>query len=238
MKTFKADFHIHSCLSPCGSLEMSPDVIVQRGMEEGLQILALTDHNTTLNCPAFVYHCKEAGIFPLCGTEITTAEEAHVLGLFKDDRTALAFGEELSGSLLKVPNNPEKLGDQIVVNHLNEITGEVDYYLGAASLWSLDETVEKIRSYEGIFIPSHIDRPMFSLTSQLGFVPPMEYDGLEIALPDTDISAYPYPLLANSDAHYPNGIGKKYNEITLDELSFEAVKRAIKKGEITRRYNL
>ncbi|HNX58188.1 MAG TPA: PHP domain-containing protein, partial [Spirochaetota bacterium] len=48
----RADLHIHSCLSPCGSLDMSPSRIVERAVESGLDVIALTDHNSALNCPA------------------------------------------------------------------------------------------------------------------------------------------------------------------------------------------
>ena len=44
---FKADLHIHTVLSPCGDLEMSPTAIVDRALSRGLDMIAISDHNTT-----------------------------------------------------------------------------------------------------------------------------------------------------------------------------------------------
>ena len=110
----KTDLHIHSCLSPCGSLEMSPKAIAEKGADLGLKLMALTDHNTALNCPAFEINCRENGIVPVFGVEVTSKEEAHIVALFETVETALDFGSFVYLLMPDMENNPEVLGDQIV----------------------------------------------------------------------------------------------------------------------------
>ena len=58
------DLHLHSCLSPCADDDMTPYNIAGMAMLLGLQLLALTDHNSAKNCPAFFSACREYGSFP------------------------------------------------------------------------------------------------------------------------------------------------------------------------------
>ncbi|NBK24358.1 MAG: PHP domain-containing protein, partial [Spirochaetia bacterium] len=75
----KIDLHNHSCLSPCGSDDLTPALLAVEAMEQGIQILALTDHNCGRNLPTFAQACELCSILPLFGMEITTVEEVHVL---------------------------------------------------------------------------------------------------------------------------------------------------------------
>ena len=169
----KTDLHIHSCLSPCGSLEMSPKAIAERGAELGLGLMALTDHNTALNCPAFELNCRQNSIIPVFGIEVTSREEAHIVALFETVETALDFGQLVYLLMPDIENNPEVLGDQIVVNENEEILDELEKYLGSASELSIDNIKTEIKKRNGLFIPAHIDKPVFSIPSQLGFLPLM-----------------------------------------------------------------
>jgi predicted metal-dependent phosphoesterase TrpH len=122
----KADFHNHSCLSPCGSLDLSPGVLAELAAARGVEVLALTDHNSSLNCPAFVAHCRRLGVVPVFGMEATTQEEIHILCLFTNLKACLAFSEYAYGLLLPFPNDPEKTGDQVYVDEDDQIEGEVE----------------------------------------------------------------------------------------------------------------
>ena len=186
MPWFKADLHLHSCLSPCGSLESSPATISTTAQKIGLDLIALTDHNSTLNCPAFAENCRRIGISALFGMEATTAEEAHCLCLFGDLEAAMAFGEMVFAQLNMVINDPEQWGDQIQVNADEEIEAEIETLLVSATTLSLEELEQLSHAHGGLFIPAHVDRPAFSLMSQLGFVPPGNYDALEICRPATN----------------------------------------------------
>ncbi|MDR2070877.1 MAG: PHP domain-containing protein, partial [Treponema sp.] len=123
------DLHNHSCLSPCGSLELSPRVLLEIAVAKGVKVMALTDHNSSLNCPAFSRLAPQYGVVPLYGMEATTQEEIHVLCLFTLLEAALSFGEYAYSILIPFPNDPEKTGDQVYVDEDDNIEGEVEYFL-------------------------------------------------------------------------------------------------------------
>jgi PHP family Zn ribbon phosphoesterase len=223
------DLHIHSCLSPCASLEMSPRLIAQRLRSLGIGMAALTDHNCTKNCPAFADACKQEGIHPLFGMEITTAEEAHVLSLFGDLDAALAAGSWVSSHLLQVPLSDEMRYDQPIVDVEECVLGFEELFLIAATDLPLEAVVRGTHEREGLVIPCHLNRPHFSIESQLGFLPPGAYDAIEVLPPDMDTyrSRYPdYPVITSSDAHYPAQIGTR--PIALDtDGSFPSLRAAL-----------
>jgi len=221
-----ADLHNHSCLSPCGSLDLSPRLLVERAASRGVGILALTDHNTCANGPAFAKLCTEYKVVPVFGMEATTREEVHVLCLFDTLEKALSWSERVYSLLPPMPNDPERLGDQVIVNENDEIEGEVDVYLGSALELGLDEIGPLAEQFGGIVIPAHVDRPAFSMTSQLGFVSPGPWAALEcVRLPST-VDTLGYPLITGSDAHYPEHVGRRSFELPLDDEEQKEVKAA------------
>lgn len=230
----KCDLHIHSCLSPCGSLEMSPSEIVSRAQEKGLDVIAIADHNSALNAPALKELCIGTELIPLFAIEVTSAEEFHSLCLFEKAEDAVDFGNILYEALLSRPNVPEKFGDQVYVDENDNILGELDKYLtGGAVPWSSDSLLNMVHQKGGLFIPAHIDRAAFSIGSQLGFIPPDPYDALEITTPNLSMKTDPYPLICNSDAHYPEDIGKRF--FYLDSPTREAhdIFQALRQGKTT-----
>jgi PHP family Zn ribbon phosphoesterase len=208
-----ADLHNHSCLSPCGSLDMSPYTIASRARERGVRLLALTDHNSSLNCPAFAAACRAEGVVPLFGMEATVLEEVHVLCLFGSLESALAFSEDWYKLLPSIPNDPERLGDQVYVDQDENIIGEVDTYLGVAAEVALDDLGPRVVSYGGLAIPAHVDRQAFSMTSQLGFIVDGPWAALECVRLPPSIDTRGYPLTTSSDAHYPEHIGRRPFEL-------------------------
>lgn len=210
---------------------MSPAAIVARAQELGLNALALTDHNCTLNCPAFDTLCRKAGIYALFGTEVTTIEEGHVLCLFDQLDVAMTFGEWVYDRLMNIPHNPDRFGDQVHVNELDEIEGFPGKLLIGATDISLEELGEKTREFGGLFIPSHIDRPAYSIERQLGFLPAEPYDAVEISprgLDTVNSSRYQgYTFITNSDAHQLEQLGRVYTELEVSEFSVEAIREAL-----------
>jgi len=209
-----ADLHNHSCLSPCGSLDLSPRRILELGAARGLKLMALTDHNSSLNCPAFAKLCPEYGIIPIFGMEATTNEEIHVLCLFTSLDASMAFNDYAYSILTPFLNNPEKTGDQVYVDEDDNILGEVDYYLINPLDISIDNIGEKVKEYGGITIPAHVDRIAFSMTSQLGIVVSGPWSALECvrippAVDDTPLNTMDYPLITSSDAHFPEHVGRR-----------------------------
>ncbi|MDR2517483.1 MAG: PHP domain-containing protein [Spirochaetaceae bacterium] len=215
-----ADFHNHSCLSPCGSLDLSPRALVSIAAAKGIGVLALTDHNSARNCPAFARLCPRSGIIPLYGLEATTSEEIHVLCLFTALDAALAFGDYAYSILTPLSNDPEKTGDQVWVDEDENIEGEVEYFLPGALDLSVEHIGAKAASFGGIVIPAHVDRPAFSMTSQLGVITAGPWAALECVrvppavLPADGGAPFPldtrgYPLITSSDAHYPEHVGRR-----------------------------
>jgi PHP family Zn ribbon phosphoesterase len=217
-----ADLHNHSCLSPCGSLELSPRYMLELGAAKGLKLMALTDHNSTLNCPAFAKLSSHYGIIPVFGMEATTSEEIHILCLFATLEESMAFNEYAYSILTPFLNNPERTGDQVFVDEDDNIEGEVEYYLINPLDLSVDNIGAKVNEYGGIVIPAHVDRPAFSMTSQLGIVVGGPWAAVECVRIPPIINGYllntlKFPLTVSSDAHYPEHIGRRSFELDVSE---------------------
>lgn len=214
-----ADLHNHSCLSPCASLEESPGLIARLAAERGLGLVALTDHNAALNCPAFGEACRREGIAPVYGMEASSVEEVHVLCLFATAAAALSFGELLRSCLPDLPYDPDKLGDQVVVDADEVVLDLPDYYLGAALDLGFGELCEEAARRGAIVVPAHVDRPMFSVSSQLGFLPPGPYDAVESVREPAPELRLGLTAISGSDAHYPEHVARRPFALELpDEL--------------------
>ena len=211
----RADLHNHSCLSPCGSLEMSPSVLVRGAREAGIGLVALTDHNSARNTPAFRDCARREGLSALYGMEATSAEEVHVLCLFSTVEEALDFSEYIEGLLPPLPYDPEKLGDQAVVDADENILELLPLYLGAALELGYDELCSEADRRGALVIPAHIDRPAYGAIAQLGFLPDGPYAAVESMRQPAPGEARGYPVVSGSDAHYPENIGRRPFEIDL-----------------------
>ncbi len=230
---YKADLHIHTILSPCGDLSMSPRNIVETALSRGLQIIGIADHNSTRQAPLVKKIGEEMGLFVLCGCEITSKEEAHCLAFFENDATLNEFQKFLDAHLPDIPNDTDKFGYQVVVDENEEIVYEEPRLLLSALDVDLDGLYDEVHRLNGIFIPSHIDKPTTSLMSQLGFVPPdIKADAMELSkfnTPEKFIKRFAYlkkfKFIQSSDAHVLDTIGETFTEIELPELSFEAIRR-------------
>ena len=236
MKEYKADFHIHTVLSPCGSLDMSPSNIVQTAKERGLDIIGITDHNATHHTALIKKLAAKEGIFVLQGVEVCSKEEIHCLAFFEKDDEVLEFQSYIDKHLPPIPNNPDKLGYQVVVDEEEDIIDQLPYTLLSGINQSIDQIKQKVKELNGIFIPAHIDRGTFSLTSQLGFVPPdLNPDAFEISKYCTKekiLKMYPYIsnkiILQDSDAHFIEDIGCVHNVLALESLDFEGIRKFFK----------
>ena len=154
----QADLHLHSCLSPCGDLEMSPSVITKYLKQKGISLAALTDHNSALNVSAFQKTCQKANIAALYGIEAQPSEEVHILCLFSHPEQALDLGDFLYKKMPNILNVPEKTGDQVYVDEEENILGEVDKYLITSAEITIDELCQEVLKRQGILIPAHVDR--------------------------------------------------------------------------------
>ncbi len=237
-KWFKGDLHIHSALSPCGSLYMSPRAIVEEAKKRGLDLISVTDHNT---CDNLVYVEKvahEEGITLIPGMELQTEEEVHLLAYFETLGGALAFKEEVYPYLPDVKNDPDYFGDQVIVDEHDNIVGVEEKLLINSLLLSLDQCVEMVRSYRGISLPAHVDRETFGIINQLGFVPDyLGFRAVEISraiTPQEALSKWPelegYTLVGSSDAHYLDDIGAVVTLFHMETPSWEGLRGVLEEG--------
>jgi len=221
---YRADFHIHSCLSPCASLEMSPTAIVQQARAVGLNAIALSDHNCAFNLPAFSAVCKREGMACLYGIEVTSIEEAHILCLFNDLDAAMEMGDRVYDSLPPVPNQPGRFGDQPIVDVDEHITGFADKFLISASTFDIGTLDEEAHALEGLIIPAHIDREVFGIISQLGFLPNEDFDAVELTMTGDPALAQKYPIVRNSDSHQLGSIGSIFSEFDVETLQTNQIR--------------
>ena len=221
MLSLSYDLHIHSCLSPCGDDDMTPANIAGMASIIGLDVIAVTDHNSCKNCPAVMEAAQTYGITVIPGMELTTAEEVHVVCLFESLHNAMAFDAYVYEHLLPFPNNEKIFGKQQICNAQDEITGNVEYLLINATDISFDQVFDLTASYGGIMIPAHIDKDTTSLLSNLGFIPPdSQFTCAEVRHMerlDELRQKYPYlnrcRIITNSDAHYLEHMNEPVNRL-------------------------
>ena len=166
------DLHIHSCLSPCGDDDMTPANIAGMAAVKGLNVIALTDHNSCRNCPAAMYHGEKHGVTVIPGMELTTREEVHVICLFPTLKDALAFDAFVYKKLMPIPNREDIFGKQQIMDQEDRVIGTVENLLINATSISFDDVFPLAASYGGIAYPAHVDKSSNSLLSNLGFIPP------------------------------------------------------------------
>ncbi len=209
MSRFFYDLHLHSCLSPCGDDESTPNSIAGMGKVNGLDLMALTDHNTCQNCPAFFKAAERYDIIPIAGMELTTAEEIHVICLFETLKAAMTFDRIVDKRRVKIPNRTDIFGCQLRCDENDCIIGSEEHFLSNATTVSLEETPKLVHALGGICYPAHVDREANGVISILGVFPKfpifsyaevrdatrrMEFSSL-CGLPEDH-------LIVSSDAHY------------------------------------
>jgi hypothetical protein len=231
MNRYYYDLHVHSCLSPCGDNDNTPNNIVGMGVLAGLQIMALTDHNTCRNCPAFFAAAKKHGIIPVAGMELTTAEDIHMVCLFPDLESAMAFDEEIERRLVRIPNRPDIFGDQWILDENDEKIGEEPYLLSNATTVTLEESIPLTEHFGGVCYPAHIDRQANGVVSILGTLPSSpEFSCIEL---HNGEKAEEYTekyglenkiILIGSDAHYLTDMRDKEHYLELDDEPYSSAK--------------
>lgn len=209
MKKFYYDLHIHSCLSPCADNDNTPGNIAGMASLCGIDILALTDHNSCKNCPAFFEAARNFGIVPIAGMELTTAEDIHLLCLFEELEAALEFSDSVDKNRVRIKNRAEIFGEQLICDRSDNIIGFEEDLLPNATLLDLTAADRLVKNYGGICYPAHIDRQANGIISVLGAMPESPvFDFAEYNL-SKNIEDYTvkYGLsdkktIVSSDAHY------------------------------------
>ena len=227
----KYDFHLHSCLSPCGDNDMTPYNLVNMAKLMGYDIIALTDHNSCLNCPAAMKAGEETGITVVPGMELCTSEEIHTVCLFPTLEKAMYFSEYVKTTMPLIVNDEDVFGNQYIMDHTDKILGKEEILLTTASGISIDDVVNEVNRFDGVVFPAHLDRASYSVLSVLGFMyPEMNFTTAEFThkayIPQYEEK---HELLKgmihlrNSDAHYLENMVEASVEIEIPENSPQAV---------------
>lgn len=230
------DLHVHSCLSPCGDNDSTPNSIAGIASLSGLNIVALTDHNTAKNCAAFFEAASRYGIIPVAGMELTTSEDIHVVCLFENLSDALRFDEELDGYRIPFKNKPSIFGEQLIVDSYDNVVGTVENLLINASTLSIEELSPLVEASGGVCYPAHIDRTSNSITAILGAIP-KEYGFRFFELHDGQLAdelCEKYDInkkniIVSSDAHYLTDIrdGENFFELDVEDNSPVTVRKKL-----------
>jgi 3',5'-nucleoside bisphosphate phosphatase len=225
------DFHIHTALSPCGDEDMTPNNIVNMAMLNGLDAIAITDHNTVENVAACMKVGQQVGVTVIPGMELQTREEVHVICLFPELEKALSFQKLVYDSLPPLSNNERVFGEQLIMDEQDHILGKNSRLLLTSTSISFDEAFEEVKKLGGVFIPAHIDKSANSVIENLGFIPDylaiknIEYKSIEkinLFLKAGFIKAS-YRLIKSSDAHYLQDIQQDENKLECGDNSAAAI---------------
>lgn len=235
MPRYAYDLHIHSCLSPCGDELMTPPNIANMAYIKGLDIIAITDHNSARNVRAVINAAAALPLTVIPGIEITTAEEIHIVSLFPDVESAEKAGEELEQHLPPVKNRPEFFGNQIIMDESENVTGSFPLLLSNAVDISIDDIPQFVSRFGGICFPAHIDRQSNSILSVFGYLPEnSEFSALEVHNPESffkdegnEYYREQHVIVTSSDAHQLSDISEREHFIELREKAFSCVVRAL-----------
>ena len=209
MTRYRYDFHVHSCLSPCGDADNTPNNIAGMAYLNGINIMALTDHNTSRNCPAFFAAARRYGLVPVAGMELTTSEDIHAVCLFERLEDALAFNDEVDTRRVRIKNREDIFGEQLILDENDNVMGREEDLLINATTIALDEAPILAAKYGGSCYPAHIDKQANGAIEILGDFP--HYAGFRSAeMHDrkkiqTYVETYGLQgmrIMVSSDAHY------------------------------------
>ena len=225
------DLHIHSCLSPCAEDDMTPNNIVNMALLKGLDIIAITDHNSARNLEAVIEAGIRQGLLVIPGMELCTAEEIHLVCLFPELKRALSFEKSVYDNLHPIENREDIFGTQIIMDYQDNEIGKETRLLSGASRMDTGTAIKAVRNLDGVVIPAHIDRQSYSMLNTLGAIP-SEYDLKYLELSknclfdaflneNSSLSSYQY--LRTSDAHFLGDILEQEVSFDLKEKTIESV---------------
>lgn len=226
------DFHIHTAASPCGDEYMSPNNILNMAQMNKLQVIAITDHNSCVNCEVMMKLGKEKGILVIPGMEIECQEEFHSIALFPNIEAAYTVEEEIKKYMPPIKNKIHIFGNQWVMNEADEVIGEMTQLLLTATQLPAEHVYQIVRRAGGVIYPAHIDRNSYSVLSNLGCIPP------ELNIKTIEISKRAnkryyqeiysqYTIIQSSDAHYLQDILEESSFLEIKKLDIEHILKTI-----------
>ena len=220
-----ADLHMHSCLSPCGDADMTPNNIVNMAYLKELDVIAVSDHNSAKNLPAVAKVCEQVGLLHIPALEVQSEEDVHMVCYFAELDTAMQFDALIYAKLPDIPNNPKFFGEQIIMDENDEVIGEEPRLLLQGVGMNIDEVFDLCQSMGGVCVPAHINRQANSLLYTLGFMPASPvFATVEVNrnAPAPDIDLSDKHVLYSSDAHYLENILEREVMIDIPERTAHA----------------
>jgi PHP family Zn ribbon phosphoesterase len=224
MNKYYYDFHLHSCLSPCGDDDNTPNNLIGMGVLAGLNIMALTDHNTCKNCPGFFAAAKKHGIIPVAGMELTTAEDIHVVCLFEHLEDALRFSDEVEKHRILFPNRVDVYGEQLIMDGDDKVIGVEENLLSNATTITVEQCPSLVEQFGGICYPAHIDRTANGIIATLGIMPDIKgfdcvefHDASKVEEYSQKYNLEGKTVVIGSDAHYLWDIRDKEHYFMLED---------------------
>lgn len=233
MKLFY-DLHIHSCLSPCGSDEMTPNNIVNMAFLKGLNIISITDHNTGKNNDAIKILADQLDILLIPGMEVQTKEEVHILCYFPHMEALNAFEFELDQYRVQMSNRPDRFGNQWVLNTEDILIEEYPWALILSLNLSVEQLKTLVERFDGVIVPAHVNKSSNSMLSNLGFIPDdldLNYVEIFMNAPVPESILDDYKVLINSDAHSLGQISEPNQSMDLKDKTASAVIEFLKRRE-------
>lgn len=230
MKLFY-DLHIHSALSPCGDNDMTPNNIVNMSIIKGLDVIAVSDHNSIKNLYSVLDVAKNTDLIVIPAMEVETSENVHMLTLFRDIKSAEYVYKFIYDSLPDINNEKDIFGEQLILNSNDEIVGCEEKLLVNSTSIDISDLVNFVKSVNGITIPAHIDRTSYSILNTLGTIPELGFKCVELSKNANEImyEYLGYKFIRNSDAHYLYDIFEAENSLICTEKSIEAFFDALNK---------
>ena len=149
---------------------MIPPLIVQKALEKHIDLIAITDHNTSANVASVQKAARGTSLTVLPGMEVQSREEVHLLTLFETLRNLEAWQEEVDASLPDLLNEPDFFGEQFVVDETGEFVRSEPRLLLTSTGFSIDKIFERVKALGGIVIPAHVERFSFGLFPTLGLI--------------------------------------------------------------------
>ena len=237
MRSFTVDLHIHTRLSPCASEEMTPAAIAAAARRMGLDVIAVCDHNSSRNAAAAMAAGVRHSLVVIPGIELETREKIHIVGLFPDVRSALCVSEKVRLELPEVDEAyTSRIGAQVLIGEDGQPCGTEEKALASPSCFDLRSAVNLIKDSGGLAIAAHVERPSFSVYSQLGDVPrDIPFDALEVSPAGNrpvglreKFARYGWPLIGSSDSHYLFEVGRARSIFILESACFEEIRLALR----------
>jgi PHP family Zn ribbon phosphoesterase len=213
---------------------MIPPLIVHTCLEQGIDLIAVTDHNSTHNIEAVQKAAKGTTLTVLAGMEIQTNDEVHSLCLFSDLDVAHEWQIIVEKALPEIPNDAEHFGEQLIVDETGDFIRRENRLLINSTRMSLADALEQVHRLNGLFIPAHVDRKAYGMIPILGFIPEdMNFDAIEISRNITlerarkEISQLVnFPILRGGDAHRLNEI-LGCNTFLIEQPTLEELRQAL-----------